>query len=128
MLFEEALPLFLKADAGVKAQVAARVYPLKMPQKVPLPALTYQKVSGPRLQTQQGPSLANPRIQFSCWGAGYGDAKKTADAVRKALRYFTGGDDFTSTRGLQENEVDVFDDDTGFFGVHIDFVFLHGEA
>ena len=85
-MIAEALWARLQAVAGVTALVSARVYPLLLRQNPTYPAVTYEKVSGPRIENLQGLSgLAHPRFQFSCFGDDYEEADSVAEQVRLAL-------------------------------------------
>lgn len=90
-VIEEALVDILEADAAVAAVVDDRIYPIVLPQGAMLPAIVYQRISGPRAETMQGPSgLAWPRFQFVSVGATFGDAMAVAVAVRQALDGYRG--------------------------------------
>lgn len=86
MTLEEGLYSHLVNDSGVAALVSTRVYPLLVPQDTTLPAIAYQRISGPRDHTHSGASgLALARMQVSCLGNSYGQAKQVSEAVRAAL-------------------------------------------
>lgn len=107
---EEGLYSLLTGDAGVSALVSTRVYPLAVPQQVDLPAVAYQRISGPRLLAHDGPTgLAEARVQVTCHAATYIAAKGLADAVRAAVDGYagtTGGVEFERI-GI-ESEVDGY--------------------
>jgi Protein of unknown function (DUF3168) len=66
-----------------------KVYPLVRPQGVPLPAITYQRISTTRVDPLGEPNfLADGRLQIDCWAASYGAVKDLADAVRRRLNGF----------------------------------------
>jgi len=86
MTIEEGLYSRLQAVAGVTALVSTRVYPLLVPQEASLPAIAYQRISGPRETAHDGPSgLAFARMQVTCIGSSYSSAKGVSEAVRAAL-------------------------------------------
>jgi hypothetical protein len=90
---EDGLAAFLAANAGISALVSTRVYKNKLPQTVTMPALTFQRIDGPRLLTHDTSGktgTASPRFQFSAWGASYSSAKGVTDAVRAALNGYQG--------------------------------------
>lgn len=130
---EEALKALLVANAGVNALVAGRVHPLKVPQGGALPAVVYQRVSGPRVgQHRTSSTLARPRFQFACVAATYAAAKGLANAVRVAIHCYAGiasGVDVDAI--LVENEVDAFnaseDEQADAFTVVVDAVVWHHE-
>jgi hypothetical protein len=86
-LIDEALRARLVAVAGV----SSRVYPAKLPQAPTLPAVTYQRVTGNRVHSTQGPSgLANPRYQVDVWARTYVEMLTVAKAVRQGLDGYQG--------------------------------------
>lgn len=123
MNIEEALYAYLSSYANLTAIVGTRIYPLILPQSPILPAITYSKVSGPRVNSKDGASgLAYPRFQFSCWAKSYGQAKQVAEQIRLAL------DTFPSGRAFIENEQDIYEPDTGIHHIPIDFIIWHTEV
>jgi len=88
---EAGLFSFLSGEQNVTALVGSRIYPLKLPQAATYPAITYQRVSGDRIRSLDGPSgLADPRIQLDLWDKTYSGVKALADTVRGALDGFRG--------------------------------------
>ena len=67
MIIEEALRAHLAADTDAAAIAGARIYQLTLPQRPQLPALVFQRISTPRVNSQEGPTLlAHPRFQINC--------------------------------------------------------------
>lgn len=87
-VIEEILLARLRANAGVQVFVgsgsSARIYPLTLPQKATLPAITYQQITA-TLNMTYGPSFDQPLIQFSAWSSYYLEAKNLAAAIRAAI-------------------------------------------
>ncbi|HUV67481.1 MAG TPA: DUF3168 domain-containing protein [Sedimentisphaerales bacterium] len=87
--------LIITADAATEFCTVAsyRIYPMIVPQGAPLPAVTYQRISGPRFDDLLLPgSLASPTFQLNSWAAAYPEAKALGDAVQAAMNvYYTGG-------------------------------------
>lgn len=76
----------LTADSGVTAIVSNRVYPVVIPQKGTLPAITYQRVSGRRENGISGAGeLVAVRVQVDCWAESYSSVRALADAASAAL-------------------------------------------
>lgn len=91
MILEEGIYAHLTDDAGVAALVGTRIYPLQVPQDVTLPAVAYQRISGPRDHAHDGPTgLVRARVQFSALGSTYLEAKTVTEALRAALDGFKG--------------------------------------
>ncbi len=82
MTIEEGLYAFL-SNAGI---VGTRIYPLVIPQDATLPAIAYQRLSGPREHSHDGASgMAWARMQLAITGETYSSAKATAELVRAAM-------------------------------------------
>jgi hypothetical protein len=85
---EEALASLLSADAGIIALCSARIYPLTIPQKAALPAVTYQKIAGSPFYTLSGPNeLRTARFQVTAFAASYSAARGLQKAVENAMNY-----------------------------------------
>jgi hypothetical protein len=130
MLIEAAIFKYLSEYSGL---VGSRIYPLKLPQKPTLPAMTYQRISGMHVHSHSGISgLARPRYQFTCWAERYDDAKATAETLRLALDGYKGtmgGVSGVNVSGaLSEGDGDIYDPDTKLSGVWHDFFIWHAEA
>lgn len=131
--------MHLTANAGVAALVGPRVYPVRLPTNVTLPAVSYQRISSTRLHSHQGASgLAHPRLQVDCWGRSYSSARGVATAVRKALDgyrgAFGGGGNQVPIGGVfLDNEMDVpeeideDEDDVPLYHIALDFMIWHDE-
>lgn len=125
---ESALFAFLAADAGVSGLVASRIYPVRIPEGVALPALVYHEVSGPRIHSKDGDmSLAHPRFQFTCWADKYSDAKAVIKAVRSALIGYAGPtlEGVTVPQIVIDNEHDLEDSQSLELGVALDAIIWH---
>jgi len=85
-MIEKAIVYLLSNDAGVNALVGSRIFPVFVPAKQSLPAITYQQISGPRDNIMSGASgLVSTRFQINCWAKKYQGAAELADVVREAL-------------------------------------------
>ena len=109
--------------------VSSRVYPIKLPQGVTLPAITYFQVSGVKGYTHDGADgMERQRYQISCWGVSYKVAKELAESVVTSLNGFTGDTVIRVKMSMKENETDMGDPETGWFQVPVDFIFLTEEV
>ena len=125
MTAEQALFELLTHDAGVSAIVGDRVYPVRLPDEVVLPAMVYAKVSCIRYASHGGPSkLASSRFQLDCYSADYLEAKRLALAAVAALHGKKGGD---IQAAFNDNETDGFSADDGVFRVTADILIWHRE-
>lgn len=113
----------LEAHAGLAALVADRIYARELPPEAVLPAVTYQRISGPRDFSHDGPALANPRYQFSCFAVTYLTAEAVALQVQAAL------DGWNAAYGFPAFADDPYDlpaePETGVYGVAVDAEIWH---
>ena len=132
MIIEEALVTYLTGYAGLTALIGTRVHPLRLPETPTYGAVTYQRISAPRIQSHTGSSaLAFPRFQFDCYATTYLGAKRVAEQLRLAL------DGFKGTMGgatgvavgssLSQSDRDFYDPATRTWRVSIDFIIGHTE-
>lgn len=138
-MLAEGIVALLLADAGVLAIIgtpsarraadaqgrpSSGVFAGQMPEGIALPAIVYLTISDQDLMTLDGPdAFAMARVQFSCYGLKFGDAKHLARAVRQALENFQG----TLIEGTQVDsmhrvsELDAFEDAPFGYATHVDF-------
>jgi len=91
MTFTESIFTRLSTYAGLAALTGTRVYPMRLPQNVTLPAVVYRIISKtPQQQLQGGSGLYVARVQVTAFGSSYDSAWDTADQVLLALHDFTG--------------------------------------
>ena len=135
-MIEDALYAYLGRQAQLTALIGAgdamRLYPDVLPEGVPYPAVTYFRVSTPRLHVLSGPSgFAQPRFQFSAWANNKADVIAVTEAVRAALDGFRGLMGEVQVRGvLSDDEMgdhDEYDGRTRSFHRVIDFQVSHEE-
>jgi capsular polysaccharide biosynthesis protein len=101
----ETVRALLIAAPAVQALVAGRIYPLRRPQAVPVPAVTLQRVSvTPQYHLGGWASLDGNAVQIDVFGETYAQATALARACRAALE---GANHLmTSEADLYEPEVD----------------------
>ena len=88
---EESIYSLLVNDGAVTAIVGTRVRPGYLPEGGALPAISYDRISTPRVRSLSGLSgLAHPRFQITMWAATYSAVKSLAVAVKAALADKTG--------------------------------------
>jgi hypothetical protein len=125
---EEALVLQLQNDAGVSALVSTRIYPLVVPQDATLPAIAYQRISGPRAYSHSGPTGAvQARMQITSVASDYSGAKALSAAVRSAMRSFRGTGGLDVDAVFEENESDTWMDRFNMPVVRQDFLIHYRE-
>lgn len=92
-MIETNLVELLRADATVTSLVAARIYPVLLPDESPLPAVTYQVIATtPLYALDERINLTRYRIQIDAWAAwpNYAQAKSLAEAIRVVLDGYSG--------------------------------------
>ena len=83
-MIEAQLYMHLSTYPGLAALIDDRVYPLQLPQGVPLPAVTYMRVSTAPVQHRDNPAptYSRDRFQLDGWAMDF-DANL---ALRKQIR------------------------------------------
>jgi len=126
---ETVLQTRLSTFAGFTALVGTRVYPLKLPQKPTMPAVTYQRIDGVResgIANEHG--MAHPRIQVDSWASSYGGAKAVAEQVRQALERWS---DTTTTPVILDSfidgDTDLYESDVELYRVSMDYIVWYRE-
>lgn len=129
MRLEQAVFNRLSTYASLMALVSTRIYPLALPQNGTYPAVTYFRVSSPRIRTFGTNLGASTRLQVSCWARSYLAAKGVADQVIAALDGFSGtlgGVGGVPVLALDlDNETDIYEPETGLYHVPLDFTIWH---
>lgn len=136
MTIETLLRARLVADNTVSGLVSTRIYPVILPQKPTLPAITFSKVSGVRMHNLSGTAgRAVARISFNCWATTYLGAQAVAAAVRASLDGFAGTlsdsgspAETIRTNILLDNEIDFYEDETGVYRILQDYTLSHTET
>lgn len=126
---EEAIYAKLNGDVNISALVSTRIYPLKMPDKTPMPAITYFRVSGPRVEHFQGSStLAHPLYQIDAWGKTLREVINLSSKIRNALQGYAGTIASVRIQGiLFENDTDLYEEDTETYHRAMDFRIWYDE-
>lgn len=127
-MVESDLYTALSIDASVGAIVGgtgdgARIYPMLRPQGAALPAVTYQLIDRPRIDTASlrgNNAKVRSRVQVDCWAESYAVAKSLAAAVKNAV--------LAALTALSIDERDLYEDDTGIYRVSSDFSIWHLES
>jgi hypothetical protein len=120
----------LVADGTINGLISGRVYPDILPQGPTYPALTYFRVSGPRLYHLRGASgRSTPRYQIDCWAETRLGARVLAEAVRASLSGFHGFMGTTKVGYLRlDNETDFYEETVKVYRTSLDFIIDHNEA
>lgn len=131
IVIEEGLYAFLVTNLTT---VTSRVYPIRLPQTVTLPAIIYQRISTGREKThdQTAAGLAYPRFQFTSYAGTHASCKEVTNQLRSILAGFKGvftvGADTVRVDGiLPEGEQDFYEPDSGIYFTTSDYFVYHAE-
>lgn len=114
MSIESDLVTHLKNDSAVSALVGTRIYPMKAPQSVTNPYITYQVINDNSNQCLGGSVYQNDtRFQIDCWSTTYSEAKAIKEAVLSALIGFKSSNSISN--------MDDYEDETQLYRQLIDF-------
>jgi len=118
-----------KSGGRVAGLVSSRVYPTMIPQEVPLPAIAYQRVSGPRDRYHNGAAgWARARIQLTIMAEKYAEAKTVVAAVRDLFPFRGEFGGLVNVAGAWvENEVDGWGPQIEAPTVRLDLFFIYSE-
>lgn len=139
MTLNAAFRTFVLDDSAIAALISQRMFPVRLPEKAALPAITYQTISDVREPHLRGPSgLARARYQVDCYAQLPKDAAILGNLVRQRLDAYRGAwpiDEVSPPTTVQvaiffESAMDLFDEDIhGGSGRHSSDYFLwHGTA
>jgi hypothetical protein len=108
----------LSESPAITAIVSSRIYPIKLPQDSPVPAIVYTIEDIAPIVTLTGEAgVDNGTIEIVCWAKDYTTAHLLASAVRSA---FVASYSNITTLNMQ----DIDDDDTHNYGVLINMAAL----
>lgn len=115
MNVEQEIKTLLLADATVSGLIAARLYPMLMPQGVTLPSVSYQRVATAPVNDLEGSQNHEwVRVQLDCWDDDYAGVKALAAAVRAAML-------LTPVYGQLLTQLDDYDSEEKLYRVILDF-------
>jgi Protein of unknown function (DUF3168) len=116
----------LTTYAGTSALLSDRVYPVNLPQAVTRPAVTYREVSSVFVEGKN--RLYQKRLQISFWAASYDGAVALAAQGKAALRGYADKASTPVLLGCEDvNTADTFEDESGMWGVIVDYFLIVSE-
>ena len=126
---DQALFTRLSTYAGLAALVGTRVYPLRLPESLVLPAVVYTRITGERESAiASDVGLAHGVWQFDAWAAKYDGARTVADEVLGALKR----QEFTAAsvdvlEALLEREHELYEPEARLYRVSMDLTVWYRE-
>lgn len=115
----------ITADAGVSAIVGSRVYPLRAPQNVTKPYITFQRIlTNPVSSIDGNLNTVRARLQIDCWADTYAAVRGLYTAVKAYLNSSPAG--LAATLLLEAR--DFYEDDTRLYRVSIDAAITYHEV
>ena len=92
MELNDALYSYLSSCSGLTALVSNRIYPDKLPDKCPLPAVTYQLISEEETETFHQPTvdLLAAVYSITVWASTRAAANMVSKQLRKAFKNYSG--------------------------------------
>lgn len=129
-MIERALREKLLSTQKLTQIVGQRVYPIMLPEKVPLPALVFGRVStqGSFLSHSGSTGIMTSVFEVGCIAKDVQVAKELARLIRATFSGFHGSiEGFKIYRTTVENEFDEFDPETGTYQVPVEIFLTHDE-
>lgn len=92
MELNDALYSYLCSYSGLTALASTRIYPDKLPDKCPLPAVTYQLISEEETEAFRQPEtdLLAAVYSLTVWASTRATANSTGKQIRKAFKNYSG--------------------------------------
>lgn len=105
----------LTSVAGITSLIDKKVYPTNLPQNITLPAVTFQLLAEDEIETLQTPAtMRTAAVQFDCYAATQAAADAVAEAIRTALKNYSGtaaSTDIEACRKINKMEMEEKDKD-----------------
>ena len=116
MSIESLIFTALTTNANIKRMVTRRVYPIVLPQNCDFPAISYQRVTGVRVNDLSGYSnLQNAHVQIDSWATSYNEVKELGAYIHTTMN---GANTFKS---LLISDSDGYDADAALYRLSMDF-------
>ena len=110
MALETLIRSALIANADIKRMVTRRVYPIALPQNCDMPAVSYSRVTGARVNDLSGyGGLQNAHIQVDTWATSYEEAVELGASIQTCMNGASG------YKSLLINDVDGYDADANLY-------------
>lgn len=126
------LRTFILADGTVAGLIGNRLYPHKLLQGAPFPAVTYQVISEVRGHKMNGPDgLPATRVQIDCWGRTFASVSAIAAAILAHLDGYRGqlnGSPSTEVQGIfADQQRTMYESEPELHRISRDYIIYHEE-
>lgn len=132
MSFEEAIFTYLSEDPAISALVETRIYPVRLPEKCLIPAISWNRVDANRLYTydsfEDTEAWVTARVQFNCWAYTAHEAMDVGTAVLTALSGYDGDMGGELITAFSVNELDTYEPGTKFHRRVLDFFISYQDS
>jgi hypothetical protein len=121
----------ITGTAQTRKDQTTGIFPGQMPESTPLPALVYSQLAASGLTSLDGANVFHTaRMQFTCYGSAYADAKRLASAIKTALEglHQTLPDGTEVDHAELNGELDQFEDAPYSFSTALDLTFAFRET
>lgn len=104
----------LSSSAAVGAICGDRIKPVKLPQNITLPAISFQRITADHGGSLAGDTSNKDRvyIQIDCWAKSYDDVKSLVAAVRTGMKALV---------SMPLDTTDFYEDETEIYRVAFDY-------
>lgn len=124
---EAAIYSGLTGHAGLSALVSTRVYPMRKPQAIAYPAITFGRVTTTREHTITNVAqVAEGRFQFDVWAETYDETVAITEELLEAIRALASVSGITVYERTVEDEGDMFEPEVELFRRSIEATILYG--
>lgn len=108
-MIDEEIYSVLSGSSDVTVRAGIKIFPLKLPQGLSLPAISYQCVGKAPVHALEGyTGLDYPSFQIDCWANSYTLARELAEMVIKTMSESSLKASLVSMEDSYEDEVDIY--------------------
>lgn len=125
MSLESTLYSTMTADLGITTLVSTRIYPLRAPQPVTRPYITYQRITTNPVSSLNGNMYTvKATIQIDAWADSYATARDIYDAVKAYLMSDPAG----IAAALLIDSRDFYEQETRLYRASLDASIIYHEV
>lgn len=120
----------LSQSSDVAAVVQNRIYPVFLPENIPMPSLVFVRVStaGAILSHDGSNGIITSGFEISCLSKNLAEVKNLARLVRREFSGFSGTVAGVKVyRSFVETEFDDYDFETGLYNIPVEIYLTHDE-